>query len=148
MITELANYLNILNCQAWAYIDTNKSFLSFKIYLNQCLHYIASQVALVVKNPTANAKNIREACQCRDVGSIPGLERSPGRGHGNPLQFSCLENPMDWRTWWATVHRVAKRQTWLKCLSSRSSCINLVDYFERHRPYCKNISNFIKQTME
>ena len=51
--------------------------------------------ALVVKNPTANAKNVREAGQCRDVGSIPGLERSPGRRHGNPLQFSCLENPMD-----------------------------------------------------
>ena len=43
-----------------------------------------------------------------DVGSIPGWERSPGGGHGNPLQYSCVENPKDRGAWWATVHRVAK----------------------------------------
>ena len=48
-----------------------------------------SQVALVVKNPPANARDLK------DMGSIPGLGRSPGAGHGNPLQYSCLENPMD-----------------------------------------------------
>ena len=53
----------------------------------------------------------------RDVGSIPGLGRSPGGGHGNPLQYSCLENPMDRGAWRATVHKVAKGQTGLKCLS-------------------------------
>ena len=58
-------------------------------------------------------------CQCGDVrvaGSIPGLGRSPGGGHGNPLQYSCLENPMDRGAWWATVHGVAQswtRQKWL-----------------------------------
>ena len=46
-----------------------------------------------------------------DLGSIPKLERSPGGGHGNPLQYSCLENPMDRRAWQATVYRVAKSQT-------------------------------------
>ena len=40
------------------------------------------------------------------AGSIPGSERSPGRGHGNPLQYSCLENPIDRGAWWATIHRV------------------------------------------
>ena len=62
----------------------------------------ASQVALVVKNPPASAEDIR------DVGLIPGLGRSPGGGHNNPLQCSCLEKPMDRHTWWATVqcHRV------------------------------------------
>ena len=54
----------------------------------------------VVKIPPANAG---------DVGSIPGWGRSPGGGHGNPLQYSCMENPMDRGAWWATVHRVAKR---------------------------------------
>ena len=49
----------------------------------------ASQVVLVVKNPPANAGDLR------DVGTLPGLERSPGRGHSNTLQYSCLENPMD-----------------------------------------------------
>ena len=43
-----------------------------------------------------------------DLGSIPGSGRSPGEGNGNPLQYSCLENPMDRGTWWATVHGVAK----------------------------------------
>ena len=48
-----------------------------------------------------------------DPGSIPGLERSPGEGNGTPLQYSCLENPMDGGVWWATVHRVTESQTWL-----------------------------------
>ena len=46
-----------------------------------------------------------------DLGSIPGLESSPGEGNGNPLQYSCLENPMDREAWWATVHGVAKSRT-------------------------------------
>ena len=48
-----------------------------------------------------------------DLGLIPGLGRSPGEGHGNPLQYSCLENSMDSGAWWATVHGVAKSQTGL-----------------------------------
>ena len=59
---------------------------------------------LVVKNPLANAGDLR-----RDTGSIPGLERSPGGRHGNPLQYSCLENPMDRGAWWATVNGNLKR---------------------------------------
>ena len=51
------------------------------------------------------------ACIAGDLGSIPGLGRSPGEGNGNPLQYSCLENPMDGGAWWATVHRVAKSWT-------------------------------------
>ena len=57
---------------------------------------------LVVKNPPANAGDARQ------VGLIPGLGRSPGGGRGNPLQYSCLENPMDRGAWWATVHGVAE----------------------------------------
>ena len=48
------------------------------------------------------------ACNIGDLGLIPGLGRSPGGGHGNPLKYSCLENPMDRGTWWATVHGVAR----------------------------------------
>ena len=50
------------------------------------------------------------ACNTEDLDSIPGLGRFPGEGNGNPLQYSCLENPMDRGAWWATVHRVAKSQ--------------------------------------
>ena len=51
------------------------------------------------------------ACNAEDRGWIPGSGRSPGGGHGNPLQYSFLENPMDRRTWWATVHEVTKNRT-------------------------------------
>jgi len=59
----------------------------------------------VVKNLPAKAGDIR------DMGSVPGLGRSPGGGHGNQLQYSCLENPMDRGAWQAMVHKVAKSQT-------------------------------------
>ena len=67
----------------------------------------ASQVVLVVKNLPANAGDLG------DTGLIPGLGRSPGEGNSNPLQYSCLENPMDRGTWKATVHGVTKSWTWL-----------------------------------
>ena len=65
----------------------------------------ALQVGLAVKNLLASAGDIR------DVDSIPGLGRSPGEGHGNLLQYSCLENPMDRGAWWAEVHGVAELDT-------------------------------------
>ena len=71
----------------------------------------SSQLVLVVNNPPANAGDIR------DIGSIPGWGRSPGGGHDNTLQCSCLENPMDRGAWWAAVHRVAKSWTQPKQLN-------------------------------
>ena len=71
----------------------------------------ASQVALVVKNPPANAGDTRDAA------SIPGSGRSRGGGHDNPLQYSCLEDPMDRGAWGATVHGIGKSQTRPKQLS-------------------------------
>ena len=59
----------------------------------------ASQVSRVVKNPPADAKDVR------DAGQFLGSRRFPGGGHGNPLQYSCLENPKDRGAWWARVHR-------------------------------------------
>ena len=59
----------------------------------------------VVKNPLASAGNTG------DMGSIPGWRRSPAGGYGNPLQYSCLENPMDRGAWWATVHGVTELDT-------------------------------------
>ena len=75
-------------------------------------------------------------CQCRrckDMDLIPGSGRCPGGGHGNPLQYSWLENPLDRGAWLATVHRAAKSWTWLKQLSTRTqrektgSCRNYAD---------------------
>ena len=72
------------------------------------IRWANSQVVLVVKNPPANAGDKG------DVGSVPGLGRSLGGWPGNPLQCSYLENPMDRRAWWATVHAAAKSWTRLK----------------------------------
>ena len=69
----------------------------------------------MVKNPLANAGDIR------DAGLIPGSGRSPGGGHGIPLQYSCLENPVDRGAWWATVHRFTKSQTRPKGLRMQHS---------------------------
>ena len=66
------------------------------------------------KEPAASVGDIR------DSGSIPGLGRSPGGGHGNPLQYSCLENPMDRGAWWATVRGIKKSQTQLKQFSTHA----------------------------
>ena len=67
--------------------------------------YVASQVALVAMNPLASAGD------ARDVGSVSGSRRSPREGNGKPLQYSCLEKPMDKGAWWATVHGVTKSWT-------------------------------------
>ena len=69
------------------------------------------EVVLVVKNLLAKAGDIR------DMASVPGSGRSPGGGHGNPLQYPCLENPMDRGAWLATVRGVTESQTHLKRLS-------------------------------
>ena len=67
----------------------------------------------MLKGPPWWLSGKESACQCRRHGLIPGLGSSPGGGHGNPLQCSCLENPMDRGAWWAAVHSVAKRHDWV-----------------------------------
>ena len=74
------------------------------------------------------------ACSAGDLDSIPGLGRSPGEGNGNPLQYPCLENSMDWGAWWVTVHGVAKSQTRLSDFTFSSLIkkfikVNLTIYF-------------------
>ena len=71
--------------QGYIYIYVYSIYIYIYIYIYTHTYYRAFQVALVVKNPPANA---------RDTGSILGAGRSPGGGHGNPLQYSCLENPV------------------------------------------------------
>ena len=73
--------------------------------LSSSKNYIGFPSGSAVKNPYANARDIR------DEGGMPGLGRSPGGGNGNPLQYSCLENSTDRGVWWITVHGVAKSQT-------------------------------------
>ena len=72
----------------------------------------SSQVVIIWGFP-AGSDGKESTCNAGDLGSIPGLGRSPGEENGNTIQCSCLGNPMDGRAWWATVHDVAKSQTWL-----------------------------------
>ena len=96
------------------YISLQYLGVVYSMSLNKCIMtYGTSQRAPVVKNPPASTEDIR------DVGSILGLWRSPEDGHGNPLQYSCLETPMDLGAWRATVHRVAE-WTRLKWLSTHA----------------------------
>ena len=95
-------------------------FFSFFFFVST-VQPVGFQAALVVKNPAANAGDVR------DAGSIPGLRRSLGGGHGHPLQYSCLENPMDRGAWRATVHGVTRSQTWLKWLSRHACMLSVWD---------------------
>ena len=100
----------VMGREAWpaAVHGVAKSWTWLSNWMELIVDYGASQVVLVVKNLSANAGDTRHS------GLIPGLGRSPGGGHGNPLESSCLKNPVDRGAWRAMVHRVAKSQTWLK----------------------------------
>ena len=95
------NEFNILDTSNYTYTHTHTHIHTHTHTHTYIYIYIASQVVLVVTNLPDNAGDIR------DSGLIPGLVRCPGGGHGNPIQYSCLENPMDRRVCQATVNRVA-----------------------------------------
>ena len=71
---------------------------------------ILMQAILLLGFPGGSEVKV-SACNAGDLGLIPGLGRSPGEGNSYPLQYSCLENPMDGGAWWTTVHGVAKSRT-------------------------------------
>jgi len=75
------------------------------------------------------------ACNAGDPGSVPGSGRSPGDGNGYPLQYSCLDNPMDRETWKAIIHGVAEIQTQLSTTTG-----------EKNKLRCKNVKRILLQT--
>ena len=83
------------------------NFFTFSIYIFNLKNY-------AVYGLLQGLSSKKSACNAGDVGLFPGLGRSPGGGHGNPLHYSCLKNPMDRGAWWATVHGVTKSWTLLK----------------------------------
>ena len=106
MFTDMHNHHHS-KFQNYFYHSKKKNSLSFSCHTHNSLDFIPAtpHSGAVVKNLPANAGNTGE------VGSIPGWGRSPGEGHGTPLQYSCLENPMDRGAWWATVCGVSDSQT-------------------------------------
>ena len=111
----------------WLEIDHGGTFTPRKSAssTNQCCFFFPPacwlpwlpQLALVVKSPPASAGDLR------DAGLIPGSGQSTGGGHGNPLQYSYLEDPTHRGAWWATVHAVAKSPTRQKRLSTHTCCL-------------------------
>ena len=100
----VATHFNIL---AWRIPWTVHGVAKGWTQLSNFHSFIHSQVVQVVKNQPANAEDIRNAAL------IPRSGRSLGEGNGKPLQYSCLENPIDRGSWWAIVHGVTRSQTWL-----------------------------------
>ena len=119
---------------AWS-VKQSTCFLEF-----YCFFYDPADVANLISGYSAFLKSSlytwrgfpdgsdgkESACSTGDLHSIPGLGRSSGEGNGNPFQHSCLENPMDRGSWWATVHGVAKSQTWL---TNSCSCTSRSSWF-------------------
>ena len=114
-ISFLLNVFYIPGCSqpftAWLHFIVYQLHMGFKV-LPWVLRDFQVALVVVVKNLSASAGDLR------DMGLILGSGRSPGGGHGNPLQYSCLENPMDRGPWLAMVLGVTKSQTRLKRLST------------------------------
>ena len=111
----------------WCHPAISSSVVPFSSWLNSSQHQdIFSEyslvLALVVKNLPVNAGRLR------DVSSIPGWGRSPGGGHGNPLQYSCLQNAMGSGAWQATVYRITKSWTQLKKLHRHTTHVKVQAY--------------------
>ena len=99
--------------------------MEYKHKFQECMCYLAWSQAILRASQLAQwVKNLPAMQEMQEnVGSMPGLGRSPGGGHGNPLQYSCLENPMDRGAWQAAVHRVAQSWTRQKLLSTHAQAI-------------------------
>ena len=93
---------------------SNPGLLHCRRLLYQLSHQGNPRILQPIHKTGSSLSQLRHkgsACNAGDLGLIPGSERSPGEGNGNPLQYSCLENPMDRGVWWATVHGVAETRT-------------------------------------
>ena len=109
------------SCMSWSWLcmDQTLNLLQFIPWMHFWGYLVYSSGFPAGSEVKASASN------ARDPGSIPGSGRSPGEGNGNPLSYSCLENPIDGGAWWATVHGVAKSRTRLSNLCP-SLCSNLI----------------------
>ena len=116
--SQCVRYISVLQYLAVGYCVAKLKLLYRLLYLMLFISEYACHSdylwsVIIYGGFPSNSVGKASACNVGDLGSIPGLGRSPGEGNGNPLQDSCLENPMDRGVWWATVHGVAKSRTWL-----------------------------------
>ena len=108
MAGVLSKKRNFILCTSVVYIIARNMHLFYNwIITIKCSIDIENKIGRFPGGSEVKAS----ACNAGDLGSVPGLGRSPGEGNGNPLQYSCLENPMDRGAWWATLHGVTKSRT-------------------------------------
>ena len=134
MDTNVIHLFSLVNCLFKSFDHFLSSFLICFTALLKCNWYIGN---CRVRLPRW-LRGKESDCQCRRLkrprASFPGLGRSPGEGHGHPLQYSCLENPMDRGIWQARVHRVTKSQAQLKWLSM-DTCCQIEEYMVKTQLY-------------
>ena len=113
-VNEICLYFCFLNCSV-KFRDEGYASLKKNIwgYLPFSILHVCINLDLYSLGIHGDSDSKESACNAGDLGLNPGLGRSSGEGNGNPFQYSCLENPMDWGAWWATVHGVTRSQTWL-----------------------------------
>ena len=104
MKTRNSGYLMDELCCIWAVYEADG------ISIAGCTEPMLTKISYDIGFPSGSDGKV-PACNAGDLGSIPGWGRSPGEGNGNPLYYSCLENPVDGGTWWATVHGVTNSRT-------------------------------------
>ena len=109
---------DLMGIQNWSDIFFQVDMNQFRDFWGSCFFRrfsVCLKLAAGFPGGSAVKKKKKSTCITGSSGSFPELGRSPGEGNGNPLQYSCLENPMDGEAWWATVHEVAETDTteWL-----------------------------------
>ena len=114
ILTIFKNFPLLLHLLWWSVISdlTTARRLWLTEASDDCWHFLTVKYFLI-RGFSGGSDSKESACNAGDIGLIPGAGRSPGKGNGNSLQYSCLENSVDRGAWWATVHGVAKRWTWL-----------------------------------
>ena len=110
---------SVLRCSAFFTVQLSHPYttngktiaLTRRTFVGKVVSLLFNMLSRLVIGFPGGSEDKASACNAGDLGSIPGLGRSPGEANGNPLQYSCLENPMDRGAWWATVHGVSKSRT-------------------------------------
>ena len=124
-------YRQEMKAKRWSHLPILKNSLLTKLFF--CLQY--KVLSTIILGFPGGSDSKKSACNAGDLGSTPELGRSPGEANSNPLQYSCLENPMDRGAWWTTVHGVAVGHNWATSLFLFRSTKALRQHTKKKKKY-------------